>query len=162
MSAMKYLVLLFVALAIYKPVKAASASAKCLQTVISQIAIFKVSDLNFGESVQGDAAKTIAPDTVENQSNASFIIQGEKNKSFQILLPADNTVRMVQVTNLNGGAKLPIVDGIPVNSFTTNSKVDLLDSQGQKTIFVGATRSQLLPLQNIGSYEGSFTVDVIY
>lgn len=134
---------------------AASATAKAKQVVISALDIKKISDLEFGEAPQGDAAKTVAHDTVENAENASFSITGQPNKSVNVTLPTDGTVLMTTGT---GGAG----NEIGVNTFTSNFQTGALNAAGASTLYVGATRNALLSTQTPGSYEGEFTVNVIY
>lgn len=137
----------------------ASDNAQALQIVESAIAITQQSDLNFGTASQGDQAKIIAPGTSENAENASFLVTGEANKSYNIILPADGDVNMI--TDGGGSAEKTIaVNGF--QSFPTAGANGMLDMNGQQEIFVGATRDALLFNQQAGSYADTFTVTVLY
>lgn len=136
---------------------AASDTAQALQVVESAIAITQQSDLDFGTAVQGDAASTVDADTVETASNASFLVTGEPNKAYNITLPLDGDVVM------NTGTGSTAQEQISVNSYESFPvSTGTLDGTGQDNLFVGATRSALLPDQVAGSYSSNFTVTVIY
>lgn len=151
-------IILLTSLVSSKVVLAASGVAQSLQTVEKAISIVQQSDLNFGTAVQGDAALTVAPDTVENSSNASFLVSGEANKSYNITLPVDGDV--VMVTNETTADR----ERIPVNNFQSYPAAGstVLDSSGEQTVFVGATRNAILFNQDTSSYVADFTVTVVY
>lgn len=161
---MKLIVILFFSILASVVVKAASATGKCKQVVIENLSIQKISDLDFGTSVQGEAPKIVSAGTQEDSSNASFVIQGTKNKSVSIILPPDNAVFLIltspsSTTSLN---KSPVPTGIPVNQFTANLLTGVIGNNGLLDLYVGATRSAIATNQIVGYYEGSFTVEVIY
>ncbi len=143
----------------YQNVHAASTTANATQVVIAAIAISKVSDLDFGTGIQGDAALPVAPGSSENASNASFSVTGNPNATYTIDLPADSTIKMI--TGGGGSANTEI----NVDSFVSNPAEGTggtLSAGGSQTLFVGATRAALLATQTPGSYTGSFTVTVAY
>lgn len=140
---------------------AANTTAQALQVVEAAISITKISDLNFGIAIQGDAEKTVAAGAAENLENASFKIAGEPNKAFQFTIPANSVVKMY----LGGDSSL--VDPtktIDVEDFTSNldGTTPAIDANGEKLFFVGATRSALLSNQTRGNYSGDFEVTVVY
>ncbi len=134
---------------------AASATAKAKQIVIAALNITKVSDLEFGEAPQGDVAKTVAAGTSENTENASFLISGEPGKSISVTVPLDGVVKMVT------GSAGPD-EQISVNNFSANLTSTSIGANGNTDLFVGATRDALSATQVAGSYEGDFTVTVVY
>ncbi|OFZ55296.1 MAG: hypothetical protein A2428_09140 [Bdellovibrionales bacterium RIFOXYC1_FULL_54_43] len=128
-------------------------------TVIAALAITNSSALDFGEGIQGDVAKVVAPGAAENASNGSFAITGEPNRAYTITLPADGAV--VMATAGGGVANKEIA----VDSFVSNPAAGangLLDGSGAQDVFVGATRAALLANQVTGSYTTTYTVTVVY
>lgn len=140
---------------------AANTTAQALQVVEAAISITKISDLNFGIAIQGDAEKTVAAGTTDNLENASFKILGEPNKAFQFSIPANSTVKMFLGgdTSLTDPTKI-----IDVEDFTSNldGTTPTIDANGEKLLFVGATRAALLSNQTRGNYSGDFEVTVVY
>ena len=137
---------------------AASTTANAIQTVIAALSIAKVSDLDFGTAPAGDVAKTVAPGTVEDASNASFTVTGAPSTAYTITLPADGTVTM---QTAGGGLNKDIA----VNSFASFPAAGangMLSAGGTQLLLVGATRAALGAAQVAGSYTASFTVTVIY
>jgi len=84
-------------------------------------------------------------------SAAPFSVTGENNASFNITLPANNTV---QLTRTGGTEKMN------VNSFTHNASLQL-SGTGTATFKVGATL-EVNANQVAGEYSGSFSVTVAY
>ncbi len=135
----------------------ASGTGQMTQSVISQIGIRKVSDLDFGVAATGDPFKIVAPGNSEGGENASFEVSGEPDYQFTIILPADGTVQLT-TSSQRGGKK-----EIPVYAFKSNPQlVGQLDNSGKKLIYVGATRGTLAKNQAPGQYQGQFTVTVSY
>lgn len=136
---------------------AATDSVNALASVISSIALQGVSDLQFGEGIQGDSAKIVDPGNAENGENASFRVTGEPNRSYNIVLPSDGTVEMIVGAGDTDDKK------IAVDQFSSfPSGTGTLDDQGEQLIFVGATRAALRASQEAGEYSGSFDVTVNY
>lgn len=133
-----------------------STAANANQKIVHRLKIKKVSDLDFGEASPGDGPKTVLPDTIETRENASFEIEGEPLRNFQIILPARNSVRMV---NGIGGANREIL----IQEFSSNpSGVGMLNQTGKIMVFVGATRQAISSSQKVGDYTGQFFVTVVY
>lgn len=136
---------------------AVSATANAVCTVIAALAITKASDLDFGDGTQGDSAKTVAAGSSENSENASFDMVGEPSRSFTVTLPSDSTIEMVTGAGDTADKK------IAVDSFTSSpSGTGSLDSGGEASLYVGATRAALGASQVAGSYSGTFDVTVVY
>lgn len=117
------------------------------------IIIRYVRDMNFGTLVQGDGAKTIIPSS-SNPNSAQFNIRGDKNTSYTIILPVTSSI------SLNGLGNL-----LSLTNFTSSPAEGangLLNSKGRQTLYVGATLQSLSVSTQIGSYFGSFSIDVIY
>ena len=135
-------------------VYAASTTANARQTVVTAIAIVKVSDLEFGSASQGAVAKTVNAGTVEDAFNASFTVSGEPSTAYTVTLPTSATM-----ITAGGGANKTIL----VNAFTSY-KVGggNLSAGGTDTLLVGATRAALGAAQVTGAYTTTFTVDVVY
>lgn len=139
---------------------AATATAEALQIVEAAIAITKNSDLDFGTGSQGDASKTVVPDSSETAENASFLVTGEANKAYTIALPADGDVIMKK-DGVGGSADSEIAVN-QFDSFPAAGANGVLDGSGQENLYVGATRDALLATQESGSYTDTFTVTVFY
>jgi Domain of unknown function (DUF4402) len=136
--------------------KSATTTAQSFQTVLPCLTVEKESDLNFGEAPQADPAKTIPPGRSENAENASFEVHGDSGTAFSIILPSNNSVKMI----VNGGGNN---QEIPVNNFTSYpSNQSTVGVFGKAHIYVGATREKLTSNQKPGKYVGSFTVSIIY
>lgn len=136
--------------------KAASTTAQALAVVTAAIDIAQVADLDFGSSVQGDVAKTVAP---ADATAAEFTVTGQPSTAYTITLPTDGTVTMIT----GGGASAD--EQITVNSFASSPAAGangMLDGSGSETLKVGATRSALSATQVAGNYAATFTVDVVY
>jgi len=84
-------------------------------------------------------------------SAAPFTVTGENDASFNITLPADNTVEMTRL----GGTETMAVDGFLHNSTLT------LSSSGSESFSVGATLTVNAD-QIAGDYSGSFSITVAY
>lgn len=130
---------------------AGSATADAKQVVTAAIAITKVNDLDFGTAVQGDALKTVAP---ADGGAAAFTVTGEANKAFTLSYGAPS---INMITAGGGSADKEIV----VNAFASDVPA-ALDGDGSITVKVGATRAAIGASQVVGSYVGTFTVNVVY
>lgn len=125
----------------------ASANTQARQRTIASITITKLSDLSFGESIQGDPAKIIPP----TSQGASFRVTGERNRAYSILLPSNVNIRNSTGQELN------------VSSFQSNpANTSTLKNNGSDTLFIGATLQSLSQSQAQGNYSGTFTVSVAY
>jgi hypothetical protein len=135
----------------------ASSTGESRQKVIRSISISNISGLDFGIASAGDRAKTIPPDNRETPENASFMVTGERHTMYFIHLPPDQSIEM---STAGGGAR---DKKIPVDLFKSNPvRFGVLDHGGKQTLFVGATRAELLSNQQAGDYVGYFTVTVVY
>lgn len=133
-----------------------SASATARMSIVHKINIKKISDLNFGEASPGDGPKTVAPGIAENFENASFEIQGEPLRNYQIVLPPNNSVKMITGS---GGVHREVT----IREFASiPNRAGFLDSNGRSFLFVGATREAISPNQKTGDYSGQFYVTVVY
>lgn len=135
----------------------AGATAQATLTVTTMLQVKTVSDLNFGTSSAGEQSKIIPAGTVDNPENASFIVQGEPNKAYNVILPSDDAVIMKtddEGTNAS----------ISVYNFTSNTQSGNYQtgSEGKQFLFVGATHAPLKLNQIAGSYRAVFTVTIGY
>lgn len=128
------------------------------QRVISSLNITKRSDMVFPVAVAGDGGYTIIPTSSETSENASFLISGEPNMAFRVILPGDNQVKLRSVKQLDGGRF------ISVNGFDSNLKTSSgrLDRRGEFLLFVGASREAIPRTLPSGLYRGTFSVTVVY
>lgn len=110
------------------------------------------SDLQFGTLVQGDGMKVVPPGTSENAENASFEIQGRKNSTYTIILPASATL-----TSASGGS----IVLSNFQSFPAEGANGQIDNSRTQDLFIGATLPALPFSQPPGAYTGNFVIDVI-
>ncbi len=132
------------------------ASAVCSISFAAPIKIVVVSGLEFGNGGPGDVAKTVSPGTSETSTNASFRVNGDANRAYTITLPATGSM-----TTGNG----PTADSITLNnflSFPVQGANGLLSVAGSQNLFVGATRAALKINQRAGTYNGSYSIAVVY
>lgn len=123
-----------------------TATAKVLQTIV----LTKTADLDFGEGIQSDPAKVIAP---AGTGAAAFSVQGEPNHSYVIVLPA----AALNLTRTGG------TETIAISAFAHNAgATPTLGTTGAATFRVGGTRAALSATQVAGTYTGSFPVIVTY
>lgn len=118
------------------------------------IDIRQQSDLFFGNGPQGDPPKVVPPGTGENGQNASFIVRGDKNRVYTIILPTTG-----QLIHSGGTDSINIFN---FQSFPAEGANGLLDDKGRQILYVGATRDMLRFNQSPGDYTGTFTVQVVY
>lgn len=136
--------------------QAISTTASVTASVIAALAITKTQDLDYGEGIQGDAAKVVAPN---DGTSARFAVAGEPSRTYTVTLPADGVVTLT--TGDGSGADKQIA----LTSFASNPAAGAngsLDNTGAEVLKVGATRAALSATQVTGSYTGSFTVTVVY
>jgi hypothetical protein len=151
----KFLVTALLALAMALPAQQAfgvSGSGTARQIVIAAIAISNVSDLVFPQASPGAAAATVVPGTAENASNGSFNVTGQANTAYTITLPT--------TINMTNGANTIAVNTFV--SFPAAGANGLLSSTGSQLLLVGATRAALAANQALGTYTGTYSVDVVY
>jgi len=104
---------------------------------------------------QGAAAVTIPAGTSETASNASFRVTGNANQSFTIAIPTGN----IQME----GPLPKKLNQIDVHSFSSfPSGTGVLDPSGAAMVYVGATRTALAVNLPPGSYDGAFSLTVVY
>ena len=132
------------------------ALAAASPTLAKQIDIDYVSGLDFGTSASGDPAVTVPAGSSETASNASFLVDGDKNRSYTIVLPTSATM----ITGSGVGASRRIT----LNAFTSfpAESSGLLNNVGEQMVYVGATRAALSTTQQSGAYTGTFTITVVY
>lgn len=118
------------------------------------ISITQKQDLDFGSVVQGDPKKVISPKGSE-PNNARFLIKGDKNTAYTILLPNE-----VYIYHESGSG--PKIKVRRFKSKPNEGANGQLNNKGRQTVKVGATLNAIGINKRPGSYWGSFTVDVIY
>ena len=141
-------------------------SILCIFTVevSAEITISQSQTLKFGTFVAGSTSGTITiyPDgSTEyndlryfegNAQRAIFSIKGDPNSSYNINLPANNTVQLTDDNN----------HSMYVNDFSsTPSETGSLNSNGNQTLKIGATLL-IKANQPSGSYSGTYYVTVSY
>lgn len=129
-----------------------TANGTARQVVIAAIAIANVSDLVFPQASPGAAAATVAPGTAENANNGSFNVSGQANTAYTITLPT--------TINMTNGANTIAVNTFV--SFPAAGANGLLGAGGTQLLLVGATRAALAAGQALGTYTGTYTVNVVY
>ncbi len=109
-------------------------------------------DLEFGTIVTGDGPTLIIPSTSDTPQNALFLISGDKNMAYTIILPASMTIS-------NGVTTLTVNN---FQSYPAEGANGLIGASGKQDLLVGATL-ELVPISaTSGSYSGSFSVEVVY
>lgn len=126
------------------------------QIVTAALTIVSGNALDFGTAEQGAPAKSVAATDPEA---ATFTVTSQAGTAYSITLPASGTVKMTK----SGGTAGVATQEIEVSSFdsipSSNSSIPV---GGSEILKVGATRAALLANQETGTYEGSFTVSVVY
>ena len=140
----------------------AQATANVTAEVVEIITVTKDVDLIFGKIASGITSGTVSVETDGSRNNtggavvlpdnssraAKFTISGPNGNSYNVTLPANNTIT---ITNSNGGNQMV------VKSFTHNATGVL--SPGNKTFNVGAVLD--VPASTpAGEYVGTFDVVV--
>ena len=155
MNKMKLVATCLVAASLVVPLNqafAVSGTGTARQVVVAAIAIANVSDLLFPQASPGAAAATVVPGAAENANNGSFNVTGQASTAYTITLPT--TINMTNGTNT-----------IAVNTFVSFPAAGangLLNAAGSQLLLVGATRAALAANQALGTYSGTYTVDVVY
>lgn len=135
--------------------KAVQVDGMAVIKVETQLSATSQRPLDFGTVVQDANAGTVA--ATDANASALFDVAGEPGKSYTISLPS------APIVMKKGAGGTPVTE-IEVNSFTSNKTggVSTLDAQGADSFQVGGTHAKILQNQESGSYEGSFTVDLVY
>lgn len=120
-----------------------------------QLAVTKISDLDFGVVPQDGPAKTVPPNSFETAENASFLVTGPPNTAYSIILP-----RRFTMDHTSGTGKGIKVDNIL--SFPAEGNNGFLNPSGEQYLFLGATREAILKNITTGFYSGTFTVEVVF
>ena len=138
-----------------RPAQAASATGAATASVIQAIAIANVSALDFGERIQSDIAKTVAPGSSENAENGSFNVTGQSGRTYTITLPTS-------AVTITTGSGATANEQLTVSSFLSTPSTSGTLTGGSQTLFVGATLSAIGASQVTGAYTGHYTVSVVY
>jgi len=116
------------------------------------ITITQISDLDFGVAFLGDSQKRVPSSNVENAENASFLITGDAGRTFTVTRPG-----RIWMTHTPSG------DRIRVKRFRARpNNSGRIRNNGERLIFVGATRNRIPAGISTGSYSGTFTITVVY
>ena len=136
----------------------ASDTGTATASVIGSLSMVNNEDMDFGEGIQGDAAKTVFPLIA---GRAYFGVSGEALRFYNVTAPADGVVVM---TTGGGGANETIaVDSWNFYSGGANSASHgQIGLGGSDQLFLGATRAALGAAQVPGAYSGDYTVTVVY
>ena len=152
-------------LAAASPALAATTNASATATIVTPIAITKVTDLAFGNIVAGSggtlavsAADVVTPTGVTvpasntgTRNAAVFTVTGEGSYTYAITLPSTDQT----ITHTNA------VDAMVVNTFVSNPSGTGALTAGTQQLKVGATLN-VGAAQVGGTYSGSFSVTVAY
>ena len=120
-----------------------------------QLAVTKISDLDFGVVPQDGPAKTVPPNSFETAENASFLVTGPANTAYSIILP-----RRFTMDHSSGTGKSIKVDNII--SFPAEGNHGFLNPSGEQYLYVGATREAIQKNLTTGFYSATFTVEVVF
>lgn len=135
------------------PAHSVSDTSQAVANVETDIAINRVSDLDFGSALPGDPNKIIAPGNAENAENASFLVDGIAGSTITISLPPGS----VFITEPLSG------DQLEVDRFRSRPNgTGRIRNNGERMIFVGARRRPIPNNASPGLYQGSFTITVVY
>lgn len=135
------------------PAYSASDSSQAIANVEIDIAINRISDLDFGSALPGDPNKRVPPGNTENAENASFLVDGIAGSTITITLPPGS----VFITEPISG------DQLEVDRFRSRPNgTGRIRNNGERMIFVGARRRRIPNNASPGLYQGSFTVTVVY
>jgi hypothetical protein len=131
----------------------ATASSPIHAQIQVAITIENLSPLDFGNAVIGDSSKTIPPSGQETIENASFLVNGQPDSEYRIVLP-----RRTWLYNIEDNH-----DRIEVSQFTSfPQRTGNFNTYGQSQLFVGATRERIALRTEPGTYSGQFSVTVLY
>lgn len=119
------------------------------------ISVVVQSNLNFPVAVQGDPARTVNPGTGENARNGSFIVSGDPNVAFTIVLPT-TAVMITGGGGVNETINMDNFQSFPLSASAT------LNNAGNRRVFIGARRAAISINQVPGSYVGTYIFTVVY
>jgi hypothetical protein len=122
------------------------------------IAVASISGIDFGVAPQGDASKTVIPNTIETSTNGSMQISGDLNRVYSIILPASP----IDITTTAPGGGPKTISVSLFTSFPTPASGGQLNASGTQMLYIGATRAALSAIQTPGAYSGTFIITVIY
>ncbi len=131
--------------------KAISEVGKATMKVLSAVYVEASQPLALTAAALHSSLDRIKPG---NEKSAYFKVSGEPHSAFQINLPSE-----VTLTTQDG--LLPN-QKIKITNIMASEKIGQLNSSGKQIIYVGASRASLQPDQQIGNYEGTFTLELIY
>jgi len=139
-------------------------------TIIAPIAITKGVDMKFGAIIKGAGTVVLSTGSVKsseyqaiagNQEGtvtaATFNISGEKDYTYAITLPANETVVLTET----GLETMAVNDFTSLTTTTTGSLTGALNGTGTDVVTVGATLS-VSGTQASGVYTGTFDITVAY
>lgn len=133
---------------------AASTDATVTFSVIAALTIDNTQGLEFGSAVSGDGPKTISP--TAGGGAANFVVRGEMERSINVQLPPGE-IFLTPVGDPDSPAQ------IRVHSFVSDQEDGaVIGADGQLELNVGAVREAIPEDTPAGSYQGSFTVTVVY
>ncbi|NCN27307.1 DUF4402 domain-containing protein [bacterium] len=153
MKLVKTLVLTVASIGLSSSVYAANGDMNVKAKVLQPIAITEITDLDFGDHSQGDAADAIAPGSGRA---ASFKVLGTPTANFTVTYANGGTTTI----STDGGG--PLKD-IAVTAFDDDvSQAGQLDPTGEKVVSVGATLAAIDANQVAGDYLGTMNITVEY
>ena len=140
----------------------ATATATATGQIITPLSITKTADLRFGIIISGPSGNIYITPTGEqyrnnvevlpgNVSAAEFVVAGEPDRSYSLMLPTTGSVS-------NGTATMPLYTFV---STLGDSNTGTLSSSGTQTVGVGGNLG-IAPNQAPGVYTGTFDVTVMY
>jgi hypothetical protein len=132
--------------------QATSESSASLK-VMRALAIENISPLDFGTAVAGSSEQKVEAGETESLDNASFVVTGQPNSLFTIILPGQ-----IFMSKSGTNARRIKVDRFVSYPGYSGS----LDQRGKRMLYVGATRESLPINTEPGDYRGSFEVSVVY
>jgi len=137
----------------------ASDTGTTTASVISSLSVTNNTDLQFGEAIQQDAAKTIPA-----ASGATFTVNGEPSRFYNITVPADGTKYMVTDSGLGSlyNEQIQLSTFHFITSELNSTTQGQLSTSGIDTIKIGATRAAIFGNQVKGAYVGTYPVTIIY
>ncbi|MGH1467556.1 MAG: DUF4402 domain-containing protein [Bdellovibrionales bacterium] len=144
-----------IAICLYGPQKAYSIATTNLvrMYVPGSIGIIKISDLDFGVEVQGGPRKRVPRGSAETPENASFLVQGVGGATFTISIPPGS----IFLDHPTSG------DQLEVRNFRSRPNGSgRIQNNGERMVYVGATRRPIPLTAAPGLYTGTFTVTVVY
>ncbi len=130
----------------------ASTNAIAKAQVKKSISISKTQDLDFGLGFTGDTAVSVA---ATSAAAAKFTVAGEKNKAYNIVLPANVTISTGDGVGPDKQIEISSLSSDPNSSGN-------LGAAGTQVVGVGGMRAALSNSQESGDYSGVFTVTVTY